>query len=186
MLAGAVVRFLVLKFDEPDFFFFSSSSDLCTGCMFVLILCLAEPGSSYSLKPGSPEDKNKCITEILPQDKVVVSWTINVGTLTPDSYAGICFGKIQYERLLTALCWNKTSKAFVSSANTESLFSWRKGNHLQNSQARENPDGSVTVSIEMSLSRYAGQMVFWDVLWAEKMHNRVIDEMLHCTYMVGK
>ena len=84
------------------------------------------------------------------------------------------------------MCWNKTSKDFAFSSHDERSLSWRNVKNVKNPQATENSDGSVTVSVEMSLTRNAGQMVFWDVLWEEKMHNRVIDEMLHCTYTAGE
>jgi len=135
------------------------------------------------VEQGSSQDPNKCNTEILPhKNKVVVSWTINVAKLTPDSYAGICFGKVHSDVLDTILCWNKTSKAFFFEHHDESLFSWCKANKLRRPQATENRDGSVTVSVEMSSTSHGGVTVFWDVLWAEKMHNRAIDEMLYCTY----
>ena len=141
----------------------------------------------YFLEQGSSQDPNKCNTEILPhKNKVVVSWTINVAKLTPDSYAGICFGKVHSDVLDTILCWNKTSKAFFFEHHDESLFSWCKANKLRRPQATENRDGSVTVSVEMSSTSHVGVTVFWDVLWAEKMHNRAIDEMLYCTYTAGK
>lgn len=155
--------------------------------MFILIFYFIEPGCSYFAKAGSAQNPNKCTAQILPRNKVAVSWSVNVGELTPDFYAGICFGKVHHGKLLTTLCWSKTSKAFSFSDHAKSTFSsWREGNNLRNPQARENPDGTVLVSVEISSTRNVGHTVYWNVLWAEKMHNRVIDEMLHCTYTVGK
>lgn len=154
--------------------------------MLILIFYFTEPGSSYFLRVGNAQDENRCIVQSLSPHKVAVSWSVNVGELTPDAYAGVCFGKVHHGKLLTTLCWNKTSKAFAFSDDSESSFSSRKGDHPRNPQARESPDRSVHVSVEISSTRNVGHTVYWDVLWAEKMHNRVIDEMLHCTYTVGK
>lgn len=134
---------------------------------------------------SSSQEPNKCNTEVLPnKNRVVVSWSINVGKLTPDSYTGICFGKVHSDSLVTILCWDKTTKAFSFSSHFESSFSRSKANKFKKPQATEHLDGSVTVSVEMPLTKNVGQMVFWDVQWGEKMHNRVIDEMLYCTYRV--
>lgn len=115
---------------------------------------------------------------------MVVSWRVNAILMTPDHYKEICFGKVFKKKLLTLLCWNKARNAFVYPPLTaESLYTWRKIN-LINPQAKIQRDGLVIVSVEMSTSDNFGQLVYWEINWSG-MHNRVIDEMLHCTYRVG-
>jgi len=139
---------------------------------------------AMTLVVGSSQGPNKCDIAIQSYSKrVVVSWTVNVMLMTPDQYKEICFGKVFKKKLLTLLCWNKANNAIVFPPLTsESLYTWRKLK-LKNPQAKIHRDGLVTVSVEMSTSDNFGQLVYWEINWSG-MHNRVIDEMLHCTYRV--
>lgn len=138
---------------------------------------------SFSLS-GSSQGPNECDIAVQSHNKrVVISWTVNVRLMTPDHYKEICFGKVSKGMPLTLLCWSKATNAFAFSRLTESLSTWRK-NNLRNPQAEKHRDGSVTVSVEMSTRDNFGQLVYWEIIWSG-MHNRVIDEMLYCTYRLG-
>ena len=103
--------------------------------------------------------------------------------MTRDHYKEICFGRVLKKTPSTLLCLVKATNAFVFPPLTESLSTWRK-NNLRNPQARKYRNGFVTVSVEMSTSDTFGQLVYWEIMWTG-LHNRVIDEMLYCTYRVG-
>ena len=132
----------------------------------------------------SSQGPNECDIAVQSHNKrVVVSWTVNVGLMTPDHYNEICFGKVSKGMPLPLLCWSKATNAFAFSRLTESLSTWRNIS-LSNPQAKKHRDDSVTVSVEMSTADNFGQLVYWEIIWSG-MHNRVIDEMLYCTYRVG-
>ena len=136
---------------------------------------------SYS---GSSQGPNKCDIAVQSHnERVVVSWTVNVAMMTPDHYKEICFGKVSKGMPVSLLCRSKATNAFVFPRLAEPLSIWRKIN-LGNPQAEEQLDGSVTVSVEMSTKDNFGQLVYWEIIWTG-MHNRAIDEMLYCTYRVG-
>ncbi|KAL9980265.1 hypothetical protein ACROYT_G008825 [Oculina patagonica] len=131
----------------------------------------------------SSQGPNKCDTAFQShKNKVTVSWLINVGLLTPDTYKEICFGKVFKGIPFTILCWNKVTNAFAFSKCDGSLSTWCKTN-VKNPRARKPRDGSIIVSVEMNMKGNFGQLVYWEILWAG-IHNRVIDEMLYCTYRV--
>ena len=133
---------------------------------------------------GSLQGPNNCDIAVQSHTKrVVVSWTINVAMMTPDHYKEICFGKVSKKMPLSLLCWSKARNAFVFPNLTEPLSMWRMIN-LRNPQVEKNRDGFVTVSVEVSTADTFGQLVYWEIIWTG-MHNRVIDEMLYCTYRVG-
>lgn len=138
---------------------------------------------AMTLVVGSSQGPNKCDIAVQSHNqRVVVSWTVNVAMMTPDHYKEICFGKVSKEMSLSLLCWSKATNAFVFPNLTEALSIWRKIN-LRNPQAEKQRDGFVTVSVEMSTTDNFGQLVYWEIIWTG-MHNRVIDEMLYCTYRV--
>lgn len=139
--------------------------------------------TSFSLS-GSSQGPNKCDAAVQShKDKVIVSWLINVGLMTPDAFKEICFGKVSKGMPFRVLCWNKVTKTFSFSKCGGPLSTWCNTN-VKNPEAKKHRDGSVTVSVEMSMTSNFGQLVYWEILWAG-IHNRVIDEMLYCTYRVG-
>jgi len=133
---------------------------------------------------GSSQGPNKCDIAVQGhKHRVVVSWTVKVEMMTSDHYKEVCFGKVFKKTPLSLLCLVKATNAFVFPPLPESLSTWREDN-LRNPQATRYRDGFVTVSVEMSSSDTFGQLVYWEIIWTG-MHNRVIDEMLYCTYRVG-
>jgi len=136
-----------------------------------------------TLVVGSSQGTNKCDIAVQGHKHwMLVSWTVNVAMLTRDHYKEICFGKVSKKMPLSLLCWSKATNAFVFPPLTESLSTWRK-NNLRKPRAKNYRDGFFTVSVEMSTSDSLGLLVYWEINWAG-LHNRVIDEMLYCTYRV--
>lgn len=139
---------------------------------YIFLFSPSETSSSQS------PNYNKCPTKVLSNtNKAIVSWSGNVKKLTADLYSGICFGKFHHYSPITILCWNKTTETF-------SFLSQYDDQNFKNPQVKINEDGGgIAVSVEVPVARNTGLTVFWDVQWAG-MHNRVIDEMLFCSYKV--
>lgn len=152
---------------------------------YLLIRVLFVFAVTQFVSSANARNPNRCDSSLQQSNnKVIVSWFINIRAFTPDPYTDICFGKASKGNPFSILCWNKAANFFTFSNHSDTLSScdWCK-TFVTNPQALEQPDGSVRVSVEVALEGNFGQLVYWYIVW-DGEHNRLINEMLFCIYRV--